>query len=177
MRLFVAIDLPKEIKDYVYELQGSLRNPKFAKLIFVSKKNLHLTLKFLGELREEQLELLKGKLKKIKFTSFKLHLTTFGFYPDKNVPEVLWIGIVPQEYFKLLQQQIDEETLDFGDLKLGCHLTFLRIKSLKDRKKFFAKLDAIQLKSFEFEVTSFSLYKSKLSKDGPTYLPLETYPF
>jgi 2'-5' RNA ligase len=74
-----------------------------------------------------------------------------------------------------LQKLIDQETLEFGDLKLGGHITLGRIKFLKDSKKFLEMITKIEIKPIEFNVNEFCLFKSTLSKDGSKYYILDKY--
>ena len=72
MRLFIAIEPSKEVKDYIYNLESKLKSELPATISWVAKKNLHLTLKFLGEIKEDKLGDLKKVLKGIQFPKFEL---------------------------------------------------------------------------------------------------------
>ena len=175
MRLFVAITLPSEVKTYLYELERKFKDTKIAKLSLTSKKNLHITLKFLGDVPEKDLEFLKEKLRLITFKKFNLCLNSLELLPDKLSPRIIFAGVIPQEPLKKLQQLIDCETLELGEVKLGGHITLGRIKQIKQLPLFLQKLKTLNIDLLNFEVTTFSLFKSELSKDGPTYTLLETY--
>ena len=69
MRLFVGIGLPKNIKDYLFELQRNIGS-QYAKIKWVEKKNLHLTLKFLGEVHDDKFQELKDRFKDIRYNNF-----------------------------------------------------------------------------------------------------------
>ena len=73
MRCFIAIDLPDHVIDYLYEFQNKLKQLP-AKIKWVEKKNLHLTLKFLGEIDDKKYEDLKEFLSKIHYNSFEANL-------------------------------------------------------------------------------------------------------
>ncbi len=176
MRIFLAVDLPLEIKDYLFELECKIKNFNLGKVNWVFKKNLHLTLKFLGEVSEDKVENLKNKLKDIKFKKFKLKLTEMSFYPNGFKPNVIWVGVEPQKEFIKLQELVDAESVEIGDLKLGAHITLGRIKSLKDKKLFLDKVSRIKIEKLEFEVNKFDLFNSKMASFGPTYRLLESYP-
>lgn len=174
MRLFIAVDLPRNIKDYLYELQRKIGS-EYAKIKWVEKKNLHLTLKFLSEIDDEKVEDLKKKLGNIKFDKFSVKLTKFGIYPNESRINVVWVGLEPESKIIDLQKKIDLETLNFGDIRLGAHITFGRIKFIKNKEKFKDKLFNIKVDNLEFDIDSFRLYKSVLSKDGPRYIVLKEY--
>src|SRR3989344_2510990 len=78
MRLFIAITIPKEVKDYLWELKDEFK--VLGKFNFVPKKNYHITLKFLGEIKEEKIDHIKQRLSEIKFNSFKTSLESLGHF-------------------------------------------------------------------------------------------------
>ena len=77
MRLFISIDLPREIKDYLFGIQKQVRQ---AKITWVPKKNLHLTLKFLGEVKEDKVEEIKDAIN-VSSSKIKASLGNVGFFP------------------------------------------------------------------------------------------------
>src|SRR3989344_6773166 len=117
MRLFVGIDLPLDIKDYFYNLQKELKKDNLAKIKWVSKKNLHLTLKFLGDV--SNVNLIVDALKNIKFFKFNIKLDSLGYFPSGSKIKIIWVGLKDDKIFIQLQKLIDESTIGFGDLKLG----------------------------------------------------------
>lgn len=174
MRLFLAIDLPKEIKDYLFELEKIVKE---AKITWVSKKNLHLTLKFLGEVNESDIPKIKEQIQ-ITHSKLKLKLSKIGFFPNSKEPTVIWLGIEPEEEIIFLQQKLDSQLLNLfsGEQKFQAHLTLGRIKSIRRKEDFFNSIKSIQIEQKEFEITSFQLMKSQLTKLGPIYETLENIP-
>ncbi len=175
MRLFIALELPLEIKDYLFEIENELKNLKAGKINWVFKKNLHITLKFLGEVKENKVKDVIETLKTIKCKKFYVSLEDIGFYMNKLSINVIRVGFKPQEDIIKLQKLIDLETLGFGDIKLGGHVTLGRIKVVKDKKSFVELFNKIKIKNLGFQINSFSLFNSILKKDGPNYEVLETY--
>ena len=176
MRCFIAIDLPDDVKDYIFSLEKFIGN-ELAKIKWVAKKNLHLTLKFLGEIDEEKLKLVKEKLKNIKFGKFKVNLDKIGVFPNENYITVVWVGVKDDKNIFELQKAIDSELLSLfsKEQKFQSHLTFGRVKFVKDKTNFLKKIKEIEVKNLPLEIKEFKLYKSELSKDGPKYTVLETY--
>ncbi len=174
MRLFIAVELPKEIKDELYKFQLKLK--PFVKAVFVHKKNLHLTLKFLGDVKEDEVEEIKENLEKIKIKKFKASLNGTGIFPNEKFIKIIWISLKPENKVMELQKKVDEEMLGFFDKesRFSSHLTLARVKNVKDKKELLATLKSSELKG-EFEIKEFSLIKSELSKDGPRYEIVETY--
>ena len=174
MRVFVAVDLPKEVKDELYRIQ-KLINPKLAKIKWVPKKNLHLTLKFLGEV--ENIDEIHERLSKIKLKSFKVNLGSIGAFPNLKDIKILWADIKPDKEIINLQQKVDEELFQFSDKyqKFSSHLTLGRIKMIKKEKEFLNLIKSIEVKPIELEVNEFKLMQSILSKDGSKYITLKKY--
>lgn len=177
LRLFIAADLPEEIKNYLFEIQKNIKSGNLAKINFVHKKNIHLTLKFLGNIEENKIKNIKEKLSEIKLNKFELIVDKFSAFPNIKNPKVLWFGIKKEEKLFELQKKIDELTLDFTNesIDFSPHLTIARIKSIKNKSEFSKILEKIEIKKLNFKIESFSLYKSTLSKNGPKYGLLENY--
>ncbi|MSR86243.1 RNA 2',3'-cyclic phosphodiesterase [Candidatus Woesearchaeota archaeon] len=171
MRLFLAIDLPKEIKEYLFQLEKKFKE---AKITWVSKKNLHLTLKFLGEVEEKDLSKIKSQIK-IEAKTLSLHVAKLGFFPHAESPTVIWISLEPEEQVIELQQKIDGHLLTSfpGEQKFQAHITLGRIKSIRRKKDFFNSVESIIIEPRSFKVDSFQLMSSTLTKNGSLYKTLE----
>jgi RNA 2',3'-cyclic 3'-phosphodiesterase len=170
MRCFIAVDLPKEFQKEIKRIQDKLPE-------FIGKKteleNLHLTLKFLGEVDEITLERVKEKLKKIKFKPFESEIDVLGFFSEQFI-RIIWLHLSNCEE---LQKQVDL-ALDglFGkEERFMGHLTVARIKMVKDKKKFLEEIKKIKISKMKFQVRNFILKKSVLSPKGPIYEDIEVY--
>lgn len=174
MRAFISIDLPKEVKDTLFEIQKEIGSD-FAKIKWVAKKNLHITMKFFADISETDVKKVFTVLKKIKFKPFKLKLDKLGFFPEMSNVRVLWVGLNPVKDVMNLQGDIDEQLSEYfpREDKFKVHLTFGRVKALKKKKEFFSKLSDIEIPPLEFKVSEINFYESKLTKDGPAYKPLK----
>ena len=173
MRLFIAIDTSKEIEYYISELQKQL-NTKFSKISLT--KSFHLTLKFLGEVPESKLQGIKQELSKIKFQKFALTLDKFGFFPNEDYINIVWIGVKEHAEVNLLQKEI-EDALNglFSKDKFHPHITLGRVKYIKDRHKFLNLIKSLKVPSLRFDVDKFKLYESVLKQDGPEYAVLQEF--
>ncbi len=169
MRLFIAVNLPKEVKDYLWELKEEFRD--LGKLKFEPKKNYHITLKFLGEVEENKLDYIKQKLSNVKLNQFTTSLNKFGSFNYG----VLWVDQEPKNNILQLAKKIDEQLIEYpNNYNFNDHITLARIKLLKDKKRF-DELLKTSIKHLEIRVNSFELVKSELSKDGSRYSILESY--
>ena len=173
MRLFIAIELPKEIKDYLFTIKDKF-SKDLAKINWTAKKNLHLTLKFLGEVNEKSIDDIINQLKKIKFSEFILELDGFGLFPNERKINVIWVGI--KDYVKVmeLQQNIEDNLRNIfeKEKEFSCHITLGRVKLIKDKNKFLQTAKYININPSQFKVKNFTLFKSELSKDGSKYTNL-----
>lgn len=177
MRLFVAIELPAEIKDELFKIRKLIPS-KLAKIKWVSKKNLHLTLKFIGETDVKVSEITE-KLSKIKFKPIKTSLFEFGAFPiiSSDLVRVLWVNLKPSDELINLQQEVDSELFSLfkKDQKFSPHLTLGRVKLIKKKEDFLKGLKEIKVKPIEFEINEFKLMQSKLNKEGSIYSVVEKF--
>jgi len=175
IRTFISIEFPEKIKNEVQRIQLILKNLNFLGS-FTKSENLHLTLKFLGEISEEQLDEIKTRLNKIVFKPLKLHLGQVGSFNFKNNPRIVWIAVLGESIFKL-QASIDEalEGIFQKENQFMSHLTIARIKHLSDKESLKKLISNLSVDASEFIISSFFLKKSELKKDGPIYTTLEEF--
>ncbi|MEM2175107.1 MAG: RNA 2',3'-cyclic phosphodiesterase [Candidatus Micrarchaeia archaeon] len=167
MRCFIAIDIPEDLKEKINEFQSDLEKMFKNKIKFVEKENLHITLKFLGEINEKELEKLKRILESIKFSPFKVRLKEIGFFPDEKFIRVIWIGGFSdgklEEISKIINEKLKKENFYF-DERFSPHLTIGRVKEKIDITKINREIDF-----GEFTVKEIKLKKSTLTQEGPIY--------
>jgi RNA 2',3'-cyclic 3'-phosphodiesterase len=176
MRTFIAIDIPKEIKEEIIKIQKQL--PYF-KGKLTEKENLHLTLKFLGEIDENKLKEIKKILGEIKLGSFETEIDSIGFF-DNNKSKLYERQIIVWLHMKnceKLQKDIDESlsVLFEKEKRFMAHLTIARVKETKDKKDFFEKIMRIKIPPMKFPVKKFRLKKSTLTEKGSIYEDIEVY--
>ena len=174
MRLFIAIDF-EELKDYFIKLQDQL--PKEDVKLTLTK-TFHLTLKFLGEVPEDNIEEINEKLKKIKFEKVEINLDDIGVFPNENYISVVWVGLNPKEKIVESQKKIDSALEDlFGrDKRFHPHVTLARVRFVKDKANFINSLKKIKIeKDKKIEFKNFKLIKSTLTTKGPVYGDLKVF--
>jgi len=170
MRTFISVNMPEEIRKEIKKVQDLL--PEF----FGKKtelKNLHLTLKFLGEIKEQIVGEVKEKLREIKIEKFVTEIDEIGVFSEKFI-RIVWLHMKDCEN---LQKQIDNALKDLfePEKRFMSHLTIARIKKLKDKEGFLQDLKKIKVKKIKFKVDNFYLMKSELTAEGPRYSVLEEY--
>lgn len=170
MRTFISIKLPLKILMEIKEIQDSL--PEFLGKK-TELKNVHLTLKFLGETSSEKVGEIKDRLSNINFFKFEAELKEVGFF-DNPKRGIVWISLSNCEK---LQKEIDKclEDLFPKEKRFMAHITIARVKSLKDRKLFLEKIESMKFKKLFFIVDKFYFVESKLKKEGPEYFILKDY--
>ncbi|MEM2956172.1 MAG: RNA 2',3'-cyclic phosphodiesterase [Candidatus Pacearchaeota archaeon] len=168
MRCFIAIDLPKEVKKEISEIQTKLPE---GKLLFVKPEIAHLTIKFLGEVDDYKLNRIKEILKKLHFKKFKAKLSNIGVFTPHFI-KVVWVKLEPEKEFEEIHNLIDNSLSleNFKkDKKWESHVTLARVKHIKNKNEFIKKLNEIKVKPIEFNVDNITLKKSILTPEGPIY--------
>ena len=174
MRTFIAINLPKEVKDYLFSLEKEFRDS--GKINFVYKSNLHLTIKFLGQVGENKLKEIKEKLSNIKFKPFEVYLNNTGIFPNKDFIRILWVDLIPKDKVIELAKRIDEQLMEFSEKQeFSAHITLGRVKYALGKEQVLSKLRSINVEKKNFIVDKFKLMKSTLTMDGPVYEVVEEF--
>lgn len=176
MRLFIAINIPEEIKEYILTIQKQILDDS-PKIKLVNKQQMHLTLKFLGEVAPSKAKETIAELKRKKFKKFSFYLDSVGVFPDENHIRVLWVGFKPEENIISLQKGIDSnlERLFKKEKGFKPHITLCRVKYIEDKDTFLKKIKNIKIENKKIEVKDFRLIKSTLTSDGPIYEDLEIF--
>ena len=171
MRLFIALDLSDDAKQSIEELKKGLIGIKGVKP--VAKENLHITLKFLGEVADDKVLVITQALSLVKFKKFNLTLGKLGVFPNEDKIQVIWVDTEPMDQLMKLKQQIDHSLPNFkDDHPFKNHLTFARVKYIaneSDKKKILDVIKNGKVEKAEFLVDKIVLYKSKLTPEGPVY--------
>ena len=176
MRLFIAIELPSEIKQGIAKVQEQLRETG-ANAGWTRPEGIHLTLKFLGEVEESRIDEIRKALIAAVGSNNKLSLSIAGAgaFPNEKNPRVLWIGVTGDvEKLGSLQAAVENAMTGLGFEREGRrfspHLTLARIKFLKPRDNWQQKIESIRnVKLGEFEAGHISMMKSELKREGVVY--------
>lgn len=180
MRLFIALLLPADVRRELVSLYQSIP-PSFGRITWVKEENIHLTLKFLGEVAEKKLPVLQKQLARVPASPafpFDLQLMNVGGFPKLSNPRVIWVGVHPGEKVIQLQKQIDDVLTKVGfpkDERFHPHMTLGRVKVVHDRHALAKILSGLSVKALSFLVHGFSLMQSTLSSHGPVYREISTY--
>lgn len=179
MRTFIAIELPREIKDSLASLQEQLKKSG-ADVKWVEPQNIHLTLKFLGEIDDKKLDKITNVLEAVAKdrSSFQIYITSCGAFPKIDYPRVIWVGIErgdkeTKEISKDLEEKLATIGISKEDRPFSSHITIGRLRSPLKREKLVLDLKAkennLGQEHWEFTVTKIILFKSTLTPKGPIY--------
>jgi 2'-5' RNA ligase len=179
-RLFLAINIPKDIKDQLADLLLKLQeNNKNKPIKWVEPENVHLTLHFLGDTPEEKIKEIDQTLQPIvaDFPTLDFQLSdSINAFPNLNLPQVIFLEMKELNDGKTLkmQKQIGEALEDIGftidKRPFRLHLTLGRVK-------FKTEIDItnFQIHNSEFRIKEIDLMASQLTPSGPIYSVVTNY--
>ncbi|PIQ77800.1 RNA 2',3'-cyclic phosphodiesterase [Candidatus Peregrinibacteria bacterium CG11_big_fil_rev_8_21_14_0_20_46_8] len=174
MLLFIAIDLPPEVKAYLATLQARLPDEALAK-----PKNFHLTLMFLGECDEAMRQKVEAALSKVSFKPFIMSLSRVGNFGGRYYTRVLWAGIEAEKELYHLQQQVEERLSALGIVvdRRGYqpHITLARAKS-PGAGTALNNHGITGIEKHIIQVNAFHLFQSHLDEEGSRHEILRSFP-
>ncbi|MFH1428498.1 MAG: RNA 2',3'-cyclic phosphodiesterase [Candidatus Margulisiibacteriota bacterium] len=181
MRFFIAITLPEKVKLHIARFQKELRSP-FLIGNWVRHDNFHITLKFLGNISDEEiLNRIESNLHDLALTlqPFNLTLSEIGVFPNLSAPGVIWVG-TRSVLLTDLSHQLDKEMEPFGFKQekhdfVG-HVTLARLKRGKIKPSWFEE-KAAHFKTLEISVKKITLYQSTLTDKDPVYKVVKHFRF
>ncbi|HKM66018.1 MAG TPA: RNA 2',3'-cyclic phosphodiesterase [Candidatus Acidoferrum sp.] len=182
MRLFIAIEIPPEIRATFAALLKEFRAVA-PQVKWVRPENLHVTLKFLGEAETAKLSALQNALSAIRsHQPVNLEFRGLGFFPNEKRPKVFWAGLDSSPNLKSLAADIDSATHRLGfpleDRPFAPHLTLARFQPPEIPPKL---LQANQQKSAQpfgsLQTGEIQLIESKLKPAGAEYTTVQTFRF
>lgn len=175
-RGFIAVDIdvfPK-LLEFEKEIKETGANVKL-----VEPENVHITLKFLGDTNESQIDeidkIMKDAVKGID--PFNIQLKGAGVFPNQNYIKIIWMGIKQGEPIGLIVREIDEQLSKIGFKKekrgFSPHLTIARVKSAKGKNEILHVIEKYgDVQFVDIRVDSIKLKKSDLTPKGPIYTTL-----
>ncbi len=172
-RCFVALELSPDAINYIRQIQKLIGERNFFIGKFTKPENLHLTLKFLGEIDNETIDEVRKRLRDIKFNEFEAEVGEVGVFSE-NFIRILWIKL---NYCDELQKEIDKKLkgLFEPEYRFMGHITIARVKKVFNKKAFLKYIKDMEVKRIKFRVKKFFLKKSILNPEGPVYEDLEEY--
>lgn len=165
IRLFAGIELPENIKEQLYSLRGGVPNAKW-----VEKDNLHITLRFIGNIDEDDANYLHDSFSQIQAPAFDLAMTQVGFFASGLQMRHLWAGVSNFYPLDFLHDKLDSVVNRHGlgpdNHKFHAHATLAKLRgtSVEDVHKFLEYNNLFR--SENFYVDHFTLFSSHPRTDG-----------
>lgn len=183
IRTFIAIELPVHVIDSIKNVQKGIKSHGL-KLRWVQPENIHLTLKFLGDIALDDVDAIGDALKDAasSFSGISLHGKRVGVFPNLRRPKVMWVGVGGEigELLALqsrIESNLEEKGFPKEKRKFKGHLTIGRVKgSLNEDKLMSALREFSEYTSEPFAAEEFVLFKSDLKPAGAVYTRLMTIP-
>ena len=182
MRLFVALEAPAAVRESLASLLQTLRAVS-PQIRWVRPENLHVTLKFIGEVPETKLAGVRVALASVRSEQpVTLDFRGLGFFPNEKHPRVFWAGIEASSNLKTLAAEVDGATEKLGIPRerhpFSPHLTLARFEPPRLPEKLRAAIQENAAREFGSLLTGeFHLIESKLKPSGAEYTTVESFPF
>jgi len=178
VRTFVAIRIP--IESILGEVWAELREKfDYPQVKWVDTQALHLTLFFLGDTPEGDIEIIGNDLKSILkvHERFKLNLTGLGYFGNPSNPRVIWVGLERSVQLSIIKRDVSQVLASYGFLDdqraFNPHITLGRVKNIKNTQSFLMHLHGFHdFKFQQTEVMEIIHFKSELKPTGPVYTPI-----
>ncbi len=181
MRAFLGVEISDSVRNRTWSFIRKARKEQMRGIKFVEKQNLHITLKFLGEVSESRKSKIITALRNFKGEPFSLKISGVGAFPNMEKPRVFWFGVEDTDGgIQKLHSFIDSSLEPLGFQKEPSfipHLTFGRVKSPLSVSFMRFIRDNTDEEFGEFTVERFVLFKSTLTRYGPIYDVVEVFPF
>lgn len=180
VRAFLAIDLDDDLKPKINKIIKEFKKID-ARIKYVDLLNLHLTLKFFGDIDVDGLKVLEDAIANAaeNFKPFDIKIKGCGAFPNSNRIKVIWVGIDDDTVIKELHDALDKEFAKLGfdkDRKFSSHLTIGRMKSAKNKNKVKSTIEEFEdVEIGEMTVNKITLKKSTLTPSGPIYEDLKEF--
>ena len=164
-RLFIAVELPDEVRKNIIELINELKSSGAA-VKWVAEENLHITLKFLGWVEDRKIDgVIELTAKAVSGSGgFKASFEGLGTFPPGKSPRVVWVGV------KEGDEELKKLAVSLGEKSFNSHVTIGRIKDKKGVDVLKEKMSGFkEVKFGEVRVGSVGIMKSTLTPKGPIY--------
>jgi RNA 2',3'-cyclic 3'-phosphodiesterase len=172
-RLFVAIRPPQPVRAQLLAIMGGVSGARWQ-----SDDQLHLTLRFIGEVDRHVEADLVAALGSVHHPPFEIRVEGIGSFERRGETEILWAGVTPHDQLKALHKKVDQACQRAGLAPEGRayspHITLARLKRGAGPIRHLIEADG-GVSSAPFIVDAFCLYESDLTPEGAVYSPVERF--
>ncbi|MDT7808806.1 MAG: 2,3-cyclic 3-phosphodiesterase [Acidobacteriota bacterium] len=185
IRLFFALELPDEVRDAAASHVARLRRDfPGVRVSWPRPANLHLTLKFMGEVEASRVESLSraASVAAAGLAPFRLSIESAGVFPPRGAARVLWLGVHDDSgQLALLQRRLEDECAALGferePKSFKPHLTLARLRTPHDASALSEAHRQTPFGPHAFDVSEFVMMRSELGPGGSRYTPLSRHSF
>ncbi len=178
MRVFIAVDLPSEVREQFGQIQRELE-PLSGKARWVAPASIHITLKFIGEVPDKRIEAIDTALTSLTWKAFTVTVSGVGFFPGNRSPRVFWAGIkapTMQELAEQLDSRLESLGFEKENREFRPHITLARARDAKIDSLFVNAASRYAEHAFgSFIVDRIYLFKSILKPSGAVYQRIKEY--
>ncbi len=175
-RIFIAINLPKEVKNELAKVQDEIRvNFEIDPMKWVNEDNLHITLAFLGSVEKETLQSIESELEKLDFARFEFLLDDVKYVPSRERAKMIW-STGQGKQLNNLSREVDSILTEVSGLRYSPdeftpHVTLGRVKSFEFKNQPLEEIPLLEdmFVNLNFRIESVDIMESKLKKGGPNY--------
>ena len=182
MRTFLAIEIEPYIKNKINETQQIIEDCESAKIKYVETENIHLTLKFFGDVDNNKLEEIDDIIiQSIKnYEQYNIKVVNIGAFPNIYHPKVIWTGITDKEKTTIkLIKELDKKFSKIGFKKekdYVPHITIGRVKNISNTNKLSQTIKNLKKRYHgKMKVKKICLKSSQLTPNGPIYENIKEY--
>lgn len=173
-RLFIALRPPEDVRDLLVDAMEGIEGARW-----VDEENLHLTLRFIGELERPAANDLAAALATVKAEAFELRIAGVGHFTRRGQATALWARVPESAPLEALRQKIERACEGAGlgreARRFTPHVTLARLnRSSGDIARWLASFG--DMRAGPWRVTDFTLYESHLGHEGARYEPAARYP-
>jgi 2'-5' RNA ligase len=181
--MFCAIELPHALRERAAAHVATLRSEaRGARISWARAENLHLTLKFLGEIPKTRVAALSEAASRagLKSQSFNLTIEGAGSFPTRGLPRVLWLGVVDStgalsQLQKYLEEECSIEGFARDERTFSPHLTIARIRAAQGARTIATSHQALGFEAIEFPVEEIVVMRSELGPQGSRYTAISRH--
>ena len=178
MRVFIAVDLPNEIREQLAQIQREIE-PLTRSARWVAPASIHVTLKFIGEVPDKQIEAIDTALTGLTWKTFTVTVHGVGFFPGNRSPRVFWAGMeapTMQNLSEALDSRLERFGFEREKRAFRPHITLARARDSRiDNSLVTAASKYTEHVFGSFTVDRMFLFKSTLKPTGAVYQRLKEY--
>ncbi len=168
IRTFIAVEFPERFVPEIEKIESMLNTPGIK---LVEPKQVHITMKFLGDISEDKVEPIASALSQVNCKPFEARIKGVGVFPKPAYIKVIWLGA--EGNFEALHIEVERVLTPFRfekDDKFSPHATLARVKMLKEKAALLEKIKKLENVDLgTMNVESITLKKSTLTPQGPIY--------